>query len=177
MSTAPRLVRVADGLTLRRFGIPHGASSNVARTVSAIARGGVSWHALSLALLATGPRTARQAAVAGTSAWATTSLVVVAIKRVAGRRRPRLAAVGPPTHSSSMPSSHTATAFAYSAAAAIQHPAAASLLIPAGVVAWSRLEVRRHFPTDVVVGAAIGLTVGAAAGLLVRRAASPEGAP
>ena len=31
----------------------------------------------------------------------------------------------------------------------------------AGLVAWSRLATTRHFPTDVAVGAAVGLAAGA----------------
>jgi membrane-associated phospholipid phosphatase len=174
VSAAAPVLQAVDRIALGQLGSPHGSTTKVARAVSAVTRGGVGWHALSVALLAARRRDARQSATAGTVAWAATSLVVAGIKRVAERRRPRLAAVGPPTHSSSMPSSHTATAFAYSTAAAIQHPVAAVLLIPAGAVAWSRLQTRRHFPTDVIVGATVGLAAGAVTGVLVRRAAPSD---
>jgi membrane-associated phospholipid phosphatase len=98
------------------------------------------------------------------------SLASAVIKRSTQRRRPT-ASVGAATRTSSMPSSHTATAVAYATGAALQHPAAALFSGPASVVAWSRLQTRRHFPTDVVVGIGLGLVLGAVAGLVVRRVA------
>jgi membrane-associated phospholipid phosphatase len=73
-----------------------------------------------------------------------------------------------------MPSSHTATAFAFATAAAIQHLAAASLFVPAATVAWSRLRTRRHFPTDVVAGAVLGVIVVGLFGIGLRRASAGD---
>jgi len=73
-----------------------------------------------------------------------------------------------------MPSSHTATAFAFATAAAVQHPAAASLLVPVAAVAWSRLRTRRHFPTDVVAGAVLGVIAGGPIGVGLRAANAGE---
>jgi len=162
-------LRTLDGFLLGRFGRPHGATARRAALVSAATRGGVGWHLVSAGLVLTGRRTPRWIAAAATVAWATTSLAVAGLKRIIRRRRPHAAASGPTTRSSSMPSSHTATAFAFSSAAAIQHPAATPLLLVAVATAWSRLRTRRHFPTDVAVGAAIGLTLGAAVGVWARR--------
>jgi undecaprenyl-diphosphatase len=170
-------LHAADNLALKRLGSSHGATSRVAGVISAVARGGTGWHVTTVALLATAPRRAKVAAAAGSSAWVSTSLLAAGLKRVARRRRPLLAAVGPPTRTSSMPSSHTATAFAYGTAAAMQHPAAAPLLMPAAVIAWSRVRTRRHFPTDVIAGAAVGLAVGVVTGLLVRRVTRPAPSP
>jgi undecaprenyl-diphosphatase len=170
-------LRAAENLALERLGSSHGATSRVAGVISAVTRGGAGWHVTTVALLATAPRSAKVAAAAGSAGWAATSLLVAGLKRVAHRRRPVLAAVGPPTRTSSMPSSHTATAFAYGTAAALQHRAAAPLLIPAAAVAWSRVRSRRHFPTDVIAGAAVGIAVGALTGLLVRRVTRPAPSP
>jgi undecaprenyl-diphosphatase len=167
--TALALVGAVDRVVLGRLGRPTGPPAHVASTVSALTRGGIGWHATSLALIAARRPAAARAAIAGSLAWVETSLLVVAIKRLTARRRPSRS-IGPPTRSSSMPSSHTATAIAYATAAAIQHPAAAPLLIPAATVGWSRLETRRHFPTDVIVGIVVGGAVGAATGIAVRRA-------
>ncbi len=68
-----------------------------------------------------------------------------------------------------MPSSHTATAVAYATAASLQHPAATLLSVPAGIVAWSRLTTRRHFPTDVLAAVTLGTAIGLLIGLLARR--------
>jgi undecaprenyl-diphosphatase len=62
-----------------------------------------------------------------------------------------------------MPSSHTAGAVAYATAASLQSPPLALVLLPAAsAVSWSRTASGRHFPTDVVAGAALGLVAGAA---------------
>ena len=73
-----------------------------------------------------------------------------------------------------MPSSHTATAAAYATASTIQHPLALPLVAPVVVIAWARLKTRRHFPTDVLVGAGIGLVLGMGTGILLRRATAPD---
>jgi membrane-associated phospholipid phosphatase len=163
------LVGAVDRVVLGRLGRPTGPPAHVASTVSALTRGGIGWHATSLALIAARRPATVRTAIAGSLAWIETSLLVAAIKRLTARRRPTLA-VGPPTRSSSMPSSHTATAIAYATAATIQRPAAAPLLIPAATVGWSRLKTRRHFPTDVIVGVVIGGAVGAVTGFAVRHA-------
>ena len=141
----------------------------IASAVSALARGGLGWHGASLALVVR-PGTSRRMGLAGSAAWTAAGGVAQLVKVAVGRRRPRLAAVGSAVHSSSMPSSHTATAAAYATAVALQHPAGAVAALPAAAVAWSRLATRRHFPTDVVAGAALGVLVGGVVGLAVRRA-------
>jgi membrane-associated phospholipid phosphatase len=144
----------------------------LAAAISGATRGGIGWHLVSAGLVLTGRPTPRRTAAATSMAWVSTTLVVAGLKRMTKRRRPHLtAAAGPSTRTSSMPSSHTATAFAYSSAAAIQHPGAAPLLLASAATAWARLRTRRHFPTDVAVGAAIGLAIGATIGVLIRRAA------
>jgi undecaprenyl-diphosphatase len=167
------VVGVLDRVVLGRLGHRSKRTGRAASAVSTLTRGGIVWHAFSLALLVTQRPAAVRTAGAGSLAWSATSIVVAAIKRSTTRRRPSLA-IGPPTRTSSMPSSHTATGIAYATAAGIQHPVAASLLIPAGLVGWARLETRRHFPTDVIVGAGIGLLVGAGVGIAIRRAATVD---
>jgi len=83
--------------------------------------------------------------------------------------RPRPAAVDPavhplvPTpHSYSMPSGHATTAFAAALAAGLVHPRLRlPLLALATLIAVSRIWLGVHYPTDVVVGAAIGSAVAA----------------
>jgi undecaprenyl-diphosphatase len=141
-----------------------------ASALSTLTRGGIGWHVVSFGLLASRRPAPVRVAAAGSLAWAVTSTVVAAIKRLCARQRPSFA-TGPPTRTSSMPSSHTATGVAYATAAAIQHPGASPLLIPAALIGWARLETRRHFPTDVIVGAVVGALVGATIGIVLRRRA------
>jgi membrane-associated phospholipid phosphatase len=64
----------------------------------------------------------------------------------------------------SMPSGHAAIAFA--AATLVHREAGPAWGIPAygvaGLTAWSRVEADRHFPSDVLVGAALGCLVAGA---------------
>lgn len=68
------------------------------------------------------------------------------------------------------PSGHAATAFGAAGALAIVFPPAAiPALGAAASVGWSRIKLRRHYPTDILVGGFIGLVCGAAFGAAVRR--------
>ncbi|MDP8936492.1 MAG: phosphatase PAP2 family protein [Actinomycetota bacterium] len=70
------------------------------------------------------------------------------------------------TSTTSSPSRHSATAFAFATGAAQELP---GLAVPvtalAGVVAYSRVHAGAHYPSDAVVGAALGV----GAGLVTRR--------
>lgn len=95
------------------------------------------------------------------AAVVTQSLACRGLKAATGRQRP--------TGSSraSFPSGHASTAATYAAlgrhnlaAAGLEGPAAGALragftLLAAGT-AWARVEAGRHYPTDVLVGAALG---------------------
>ncbi|MBL1087252.1 phosphatase PAP2 family protein [Streptomyces actinomycinicus] len=60
--------------------------------------------------------------------------------------------------SSSFPSGHTAAAVAFTAAVAPAWPAAgAACAVPAALVALERVQSGAHYPSNVAVGAAIGL--------------------
>lgn len=90
-------------------------------------------------------------------------LVVQLLKRTIARRRPALAvdglrplAVAPDAWS--FPSGHAAAATALAVPFALNgHPAAPILLGLAVLVGTSRVYLRVHFPTDVLVGHALGV--------------------
>jgi membrane-associated phospholipid phosphatase len=146
--------------------------AGVASVVSEAARGGAVWWALSGVLALLGGRW-RRAAVDGLAGWAAGEAVAAGLKRVVGRRRPVLAGRGIAPMSSSMPSAHTAAAVAYATAAGVAAPAlAVPLVATAGVVGWSRLATRRHFPTDVATAAAVGLATGAVVAAVAARVRS-----
>ena len=71
--------------------------------------------------------------------------------------------------SSSFPSTHSAFAFGTAMAIFMNHRRAGVLMfIVATLVAFSRLYLFVHFPTDVLVGAGVGVISGLLSGLLVR---------
>jgi undecaprenyl-diphosphatase len=122
------------------------------------------------ALLAlTRGRRGLRAAGSGLASVAVTSVLVnVAIKPLAGRRRPdpvaqqvpvaRLARM--PRHPS-FPSGHTASAFAFASGVGHVLPREAlPLYVLATVVAYSRVHTGVHFPADVVAGSVIGSALG-----------------
>lgn len=69
------------------------------------------------------------------------------------------------------PSGHTSTAFGSAVPlAAVAGPWAAPAVGFAGLVGWSRLYSHKHYPSDVLVGAAIGTIFGMASGWRLRKA-------
>ncbi len=93
-------------------------------------------------------------------------LVNTAIKPIVGRRRPRLpdlpALTGTPT-GLSFPSAHASTSFAGALAYSRLGMPAAPLYGLAVGLAFSRLYLGVHYPSDVLAGAVLGTTVGAVA--------------
>jgi len=85
-------------------------------------------------------------------------------KLLARRRRPfsrsHPALIRTP-RSTSFPSGHSAAAFAFVTGASAELPVLALGLVPlAGVVAYSRVHTGVHYPSDVAVGAGIGIGSG-----------------
>ena len=112
-----------------------------------------------------GGRTGRRAALAGVAALGVTATVVnVAVKPLARRRRPErlegdipLARHVPMPSSRSFPSGHSAAAFAFATGIGHVSPAAAvPLHALAALVAYSRVHTGVHYPGDVLAGAVMG---------------------
>ena len=148
----------------------------VARTPSPALDSGMSrlsrladYSRLSLAsaglLALAGGHTGRRAAVNGLASLGVTATVVnIAVKPLARRRRPdRLADEVPVARhvqmpsSRSFPSGHSAAAFAFATGVGQISPAAAvPLRALAALVGYSRVHTGVHYPADVLVGALIG---------------------
>jgi undecaprenyl-diphosphatase len=163
-----KIAQVADAAVLAA--LPDGRLVEVAGTVwSNVARGGAGWVATSAGLALAGGKY-RRAGLDGLAAWAAAESTAAALKKVTSRRRPRFPRGAARTRSSSMPSSHTAAGAAYAVAAGARAPVLAAPLGAAALaVAWSRLATRRHYPSDVVAGAALGVALGAATAALSRQ--------
>ncbi|MGH2392537.1 MAG: phosphatase PAP2 family protein, partial [Candidatus Limnocylindria bacterium] len=124
------------------------------------------WMGMAAALAAFGGRFGKRAAMRGMLAVGAASFLSNLPAKLAFRRaRPqlevpiarRLARI---PLSTSFPSGHAASAFAFATAVSIEKPQLAPVVFPlAGAVAYSRIYTGVHYPTDVVVGAAIGAGV------------------
>jgi membrane-associated phospholipid phosphatase len=100
---------------------------------------------------AAGPATARLAILV----LAATNIVVEVTKRTFNRARPDGEHKG---SNASFPSSHAANAFALAAVFARRwRRLALPFFVWAAATAWSRMYLNRHFLSDVVVGAAVGI--------------------
>ena len=113
------------------------------------------------------------AAVLVGASYAVAGVLTDVLKRAFDRPRPSLVdpAVHPLVavpHSAAMPSGHASTAFAAAVAVGLVHPRLRwPLLGLAALIAFSRVWLGVHYPTDVLAGAALGAAIAAAAWLLV----------
>ena len=125
------------------------------------------WMAIAAVLAAIGGRFGRRGALRGLLALGATSFVTnIPAKLILRRTRPPIDDV--PRHrrtrrkplTTSFPSGHAASAFAFATGVAIERPViGVPLLGLAGAVAYSRVHVGVHYPSDVVTGAAVGATI------------------
>ncbi|WP_378731178.1 bifunctional phosphatase PAP2/diacylglycerol kinase family protein [Nocardia brasiliensis] len=122
------------------------------------------WMAVAAGLFVAGGRAQRRGAVRGLAAVSLASGLANGVaKPLFPRRRPPAKAVPlmrrlvKPPVSSSFPSGHAASAAAFTTAVALESPATAAAIAPVALaVAYSRVHIGVHWPSDVVVGAALG---------------------
>ncbi|MFB8279304.1 bifunctional phosphatase PAP2/diacylglycerol kinase family protein [Nocardia colli] len=122
------------------------------------------WMGIAAVLFVAGGRAQRRGAVRGLAAVSLASGVANGVaKPLFPRRRPPVEAVPllrrlvKPPVSSSFPSGHAASAAAFTTAVALESPGTAAVIAPLAVaVAYSRVHIGVHWPSDVVVGAALG---------------------
>jgi membrane-associated phospholipid phosphatase len=121
-------------------------------------------------------RTWRTAAIACLLAASFAGLVINPARAVFGRPRPNTEVkdgfTGPNLSKkyNSFPSGHSGTSVATATALAVAVPSVGiPALAGAAVVCWSRMYVREHYLTDVIVGASLGAFFGLAFGIAARR--------
>lgn len=138
------------------------------------------WAALAGLLAVWGGPRGKRAAVRGTACYAAAAAVAnLVIKPWVGRSRPPGSGEGRPGPvTSSFPSGHTATDLAFVFAVAQELPALFIPLAGATTAAhWSMVRSRGHYPSDVLVGGAVGIAVAVTAWRLWPPGADDRTAP
>ena len=133
------------------------------------------WMASAAILSIAGGSRGRRAALRGLLGITITSVAVNGpLKLLLRRERPALHMLGRANlvvmpSSFSFPSGHAASAFAFATGVAREWPAAGiPIVATAGVVAYSRVHTGVHYPSDVVVGAGLGVGAAVLAGTMLR---------
>ncbi|GAB2474652.1 bifunctional phosphatase PAP2/diacylglycerol kinase family protein [Jatrophihabitans fulvus] len=163
--------RLLAAATRRR----HPVSDRVATVASTVANRSLVWTAAAGVLVVTGRRRARTAAASGMLGIGIAAGLVNGPLKFAWRRDrpPELAGAKPLLplpRTFSFPSGHSASAFAFAAGVTSALPPAGVAALPAATtVAYSRVHTGVHYPSDVVVGAAVGAASGLVAAAVVKR--------
>ena len=152
--------------------VPAGPAPRALVVVSVLANGSRLWLGIA-AVMALRPGM-RRAAGDGVVAVALAAGATQVVARLVDRPRPpadhpaRRALAHQPT-SSSFPSSHTSVGVAFTTAVARHDRRVAAALAPlAATLAYGRVRLRVHWPTDVLGGALVGLAAGLSSGALRR---------
>ncbi|MCW2632279.1 MAG: phosphoesterase PA-phosphatase related protein [Pseudonocardia sp.] len=161
-----QLSDVDRAISRRIAQLPATPLASVMKALSMAANKGLLWFAIA-AVLGIRKGVTRRAALRGVLAITGTSFTANALlKPVLPRRRPAASELpayqridNPPT-SSSFPSGHAASAAAFTTALWMESPKLGMAVAPvAAAVAYSRVHVGVHWPSDVVAGTAVGAGV------------------
>jgi membrane-associated phospholipid phosphatase len=186
MGSLRRRLRGLDQLAFERVaGTRSSLLDDVLPRLSVAANYGRLWMGVAALLALSGRRDARRAAVRGMVSLGVASVAAnIVAKELSQRARPHHGVVPvmrrlrrPPV-TTSFPSGHSASAAAFATAAGLEMPA---LAVPLGVVAAgvvvSRVATGAHYPSDVIAGAAVGVTVSLLLRRRLRKRSTPSGRP
>ena len=166
-----------DALVSRLVGIGSRKGTNLAGRAGDIMQRPPSWAAVAVLLAATGAK-GRRAALRGGVCYLSAAAAHLPIKALVGRRHPPgsfLHELGPFT--SSFPSGHAAADLAFVLGASQEMPKAfLPLSCASAAVHWTLVRKRAHYPSDVLVGGALGAAVALAVWLLWRPQSGGSGA-
>ncbi|MCJ1677274.1 phosphatase PAP2 family protein [Streptomyces sp. APSN-46.1] len=146
---------------------------------------GVLWGGAAAAIAAFGSARARKAALGGAASLALASATINTVGKWSVRR-PRPLLDGVPAvrqlatqpQTTSFPSGHSASAFAFATGLALRAPGWGAAVAPVAVsVAFSRVYTGVHYPSDVLVGAGLGMAAGFVVHRLARDAAEARVVP
>jgi undecaprenyl-diphosphatase len=143
--------------------------------LSAIGRGGIGWLLIAAVLTAMKRLRPRAWAQLALAFLVTSAMTNAVLQPVVGRERPfvrslDVAVIGDRPTSGSFPSGHAANAFA--GAVVLSRFAAAPALgwwALAGAIAYSRVYLGVHYPSDVAAGALVGIACAVTTLAMVRR--------
>jgi undecaprenyl-diphosphatase len=169
-----RLARVDQALLAAAIRRRSPVADRVLTAASETANRSMLWIGVAGVLTATGRRRPRSAAASGLLGIGIAATMVNGPLKFAWRRdRPPIAPGGEPLlplpRTFSFPSGHSASALAFATGATAALPAAGPVLLPAaGAVAYSRVHTGVHYPSDVAVGASLGVASGLLAARVVK---------
>jgi undecaprenyl-diphosphatase len=155
-------------------GLPHTPVSDRYITILSDLGEGLGWVAAGVAMAWLGGAKGRRAGIAlSIASMGTTYVVQRLVKPVFRRKRPwvdrDVLVVGIRTTDASFPSGHSAASFAAATVLSSFYPAVAPLAYALATgVALSRIHLGHHFPSDVTVGAIIGVAGGTAIGAAMK---------
>jgi undecaprenyl-diphosphatase len=154
-------------------------ADGLAYGASALGDHGLVWFLIGLAQ-SRRPGKRRKATWAISFSGAVTPVVNAAVKSAVGRSRPEPRPDDPtPVRvpaSTSFPSGHALAAWCAATLLAEDDPLGAAYYLVAAAVSLSRVHLRQHHASDVLAGAALGITVGQVGRRIGRRWRSASGA-